>query len=144
METKKMGRVTVEARVDNLKDAWEVEQGLRPASEARSVTVEDALVDTGATTLSLPAAVIEQLGLAKRGERRIRTACGPTTVSMYDAARLTIMGRDCTVDIMEVPDDCPVLIGQIPLECLDFVVDPNSQCLIGNPAHGGEWMGEMY
>jgi hypothetical protein len=46
--------------------------------------------------------------------------------------------------VAEVPDDCPVLIGQIPLEVLDFVVDPVGQRLIGNPAHGGEQMLEMY
>ena len=45
---------------------------------------------------------------------------------------------------MEVPDDCPVLVGLIPLEALDFVVDPVNQQLIGNPAHGGEQMVELY
>jgi hypothetical protein len=45
---------------------------------------------------------------------------------------------------MEVPDGVPVLIGQIPLEFLDFVVDPVRQRLIGNPAHGGEHVLELY
>ena len=45
---------------------------------------------------------------------------------------------------MEVPDDVPVLIGQIPLEHLDFVVDLRSGTLIGNPAHGGEYVYELY
>jgi hypothetical protein len=54
------------------------------------------------------------------------------------------MGRDCTSDVTELPDDCPVLIGQIPLEALDFVVDPLAQRLIGNPAHGGEQIIEIY
>ena len=40
----------------------------------------------------------------------------------------------------EVDDDCPVMIGQIPLEGLDFVVDRIGQRLIGNPEHGGEHM----
>ena len=40
--------------------------------------------------------------------------------------------------------DCPVLIGQVPLELLDFVVDPKGRRLIGNPEHGGEQMIEMY
>ncbi len=55
-----------------------------------------------------------------------------------------MQGRDCTVDVVEVPDEVPVLIGQIPLEILDFVVDPANRKLIGNPAHGGEHMFEMY
>jgi len=36
------------------------------------------------------------------------------------------------------------LIGVIPLEILDFVVDPKGQRLVGNPAHGGEQMFEMF
>jgi hypothetical protein len=57
---------------------------------------------------------------------------------------LTIQGRECPVEVAEVPDEVPVLIGQIPLEYLDFVVDPKNQRLIGNPAHGGEQMLELY
>jgi hypothetical protein len=48
------------------------------------------------------------------------------------------------VDVLDLPDDVPVLIGQIPLEYLDFVVDPQTRRLIGNPAHGGEQMYELY
>ena len=38
--------------------------------------VRDALVDTGATTLALPARLIRQLGLAKVGEKRSRSSRG--------------------------------------------------------------------
>jgi len=47
------------------------------------------------------------------------------------------------MDVIEVPDSVPVLIGQLPLEHLDFVVDPRSRTLIGNPAHGGEHVYEL-
>ena len=47
-------------------------------------------------------------------------------------------------DVIEVSDDCPVLVGQVPLELMDFVVDPAGQQLIGNPAHGGEQVVELY
>jgi len=42
------------------------------------------------------------------------------------------------------PDDCPVLIGQIALELVDFVIDMKGQRLIGNPAHGGQQMLELF
>ena len=48
------------------------------------------------------------------------------------------------MDVAELPDDCPALIGQVPLELLDFVVDAAGQKLIGNPAHGGEQMIELF
>jgi len=35
-------------------------------------------------------------------------------------------------------NDVPVLIGELPLEHLDFVVDLCRRSLIGNRAHGGE------
>jgi hypothetical protein len=37
-----------------------------------------------------------------------------------------------------------VIIGYVPLELLDFVVDPKGQRLVGNPDHGGEQMMDMF
>jgi clan AA aspartic protease len=145
METEVMGRVLTEAIIENLQDLWEVKRGLRSLEQARQVTVTDALVDTGATLLSLPMQVIEQLGLGKTATKRVTSSHGGIVeASLYDAVRLTIQGRSCTMDVLEVPDNVPVLIGQLPLEHLDFVVDLRSRTLIGNPAHGGEHMYELY
>jgi hypothetical protein len=63
---------------------------------------------------------------------------------MYSAVRLTVHGRDCTVDAAEIPDEFPVMIGQVPLELLDWIVDPQGQRLIGNPEHGGEHMMDVF
>ena len=145
MESDDMGRVTVEVEdeVENLEDSWESQRGLRTPNEVRRITISDALVDTGATTLSLPRRLIERLGLSQQFERQVITSSGKDQAAMYTAVRLTIQGRTCTVDVMEVPDDVPSLIGQVPLELLDFVVDPIGQRLIGNPAHGGEHVIEL-
>jgi clan AA aspartic protease len=130
--------------LENPEDLWAVKRGLIPADQVRRVTVTDALVDTGATMLSVPAGIIRQLGLTKQSTRRVTTSRGVDVANVYSAVNLAIQGRNCTVDVIEVPDDVPVLIGQIPLEYLDFVVDPQSRSLIGNPAHGGEQMYELY
>lgn len=58
--------------------------------------------------------------------------------------RLAIIGRSCTMDVMEVPDGVPALIGQIPLKHLDFVIDLRNRKLTGNPAHCGEHVYEMF
>jgi hypothetical protein len=63
---------------------------------------------------------------------------------MYATVRLTIQGRECALDVGEIADDLPVLIGQVPLELLDFVVDMKNQRLIGNPEHGGEHMMDVF
>jgi hypothetical protein len=55
-----------------------------------------------------------------------------------------LMGRHENFDVVEVPEAVPNLIGQVPLEVLDFVVDSRGQNLVPNPAHGGEQMTEEY
>lgn len=144
METQTMGRVLVEATIDNLQDLWAVERGLISADQARHITITDALVDTGATTLALPTRLIEQLGLKKSYEKRAISTHGPGIVAVYEAVRLTILDRTCVVEVMEVLNEMPPLIGQIPLEMLDLVVDLRGQRLTGNPAHGGEHVLELY
>jgi len=143
MESTVMGRVLTEAAIENMKDLWDVERGRMPAEQARRLDVPDALVDTGTTLLTLPTRFIQQLGLHRTGTKRITNFKGKTEADMYEAVRLTIQGRSCTMDVLEAPDDVPVLIGQLPLEHLDFVVDLRNRCLIGNPAHGGEHIYEM-
>jgi predicted aspartyl protease len=144
MRTETMGRVLTEATIENLKDLWDVDRGLMPADQARRINVTDALVDTGATLLSLPTRIIQQLGLKKTSTRHVVASTGPAQAAVYEAVRLTIQGRDCTMDVMEVPDSVPVRICQLPLEHLDFVVDPQSRRLIGNPAHGGQHVYELF
>lgn len=144
MGTDTMGRVTVAARIENVAELYLSEKGILSPEQVHRIEVNDALVDTGATILSMPKYFIEQLDLTPLRSRTARTSSGLATFQVYGAVRLTVQGRDCTVDVAEVPEDCPVLIGQVPLELLDFVVDPANQRLIGNPAHGGEQMLEMY
>ena len=139
-----MGRVMAEATIENLKDLWAVDLGVRPADQVRRITVPDALADTGAMLLSLPTSLIRQLGLTQTGTRHVTSSVGPAQAAMYEAVRLTVMGRNCTMDVLEVPDGVPVLLGQIPLEHLDLVVNPHEHKLTGNPAHGGEHVYEMY
>jgi hypothetical protein len=80
------------------------------------------------------------LGLKPFRSRAVRTVGGIVQTTIYRAVQLSVQGREVTCDVAEIPDDCPVLIGQIPLDGLDFVVDPIGQRLIGNPEHNGEHM----
>ncbi len=139
-----MGRVLTEVIIENLGDLYAVKLGVLRPDQVRRVVVRDALADTGATILSLPTRLIRQLGLDKRGMKRVTTSQGICEADKYEAVQLTIQDRDCPVDVLEVPDTVPVLVGQIPLENLDLVVDPRGGKLIGNPEHGGEHMFEMY
>jgi len=144
METATMGKVLVRARIENLGDVEMRERGVLSAEQVRQVEVMDALVDTGATGLLLPKRLIAQLGLRHYRTRQAKGLGGTVPMPMYSAVWLTIEGRECAIDVGEVGDELPVLIGQIPLESLDLVVDCNGQRLIGNPAHGGEHIMEAF
>jgi predicted aspartyl protease len=144
METPTVGKVIVSAKVENVFDLYEAGQGQRADDQVRRIDVADARVDTGATLLAMPKRLIEQLGITQIRTGRARTTVGLSTFGIFGPVRLTIQGRACSVDVSEVSEDCPVLIGYVPLELLDFVVNPKGQSLIGNPEHGGEFMFDMF
>lgn len=145
MENHDMGRVVVTAIIESVGDLWDMQKGVCKPEDVHRLEVTDALVDTGSTNLAMPKRLIEQLGFTQPfSTKRATTASGEAIFGMYGPVRLTIMGRFCHTDVAEVADSCPVLIGQIPLEQLDWVIDTKNHCLIGNPAHGGEHILEMY
>ncbi len=144
MELAVMGKVVVSAKIENLADQLKARDGQLAADQVRCVEVADALVDTGATMLSLPVRLIQQLGLRRCRTKTAQTSAGVFTFGIYGAVRLTVQDRDCVIEVAELPDGCPPLIGQIPLEMLDFVVDLKNRRLIGNPDHGGEQMIDMF
>jgi len=101
-------------------------------------------VDTCATRLYLKPTVIKKLGLERTDTMRSRTTNGDVLRYKYEPVRLELMGRHENFDVVEVPEEVPNLLGQVPLEVLDFVVDSRGQNLVPNPAHGGEQMTEEY
>ena len=142
METQTMGRVLTEATIESLYDIFASQHGLIPAERVRRVVVSDALVDDDTMLLSLPSSMIRRLGLAATKSRHVPRGRAPAVV--FAPVRLTIMGRDCTMEVLEAPDGERVVIGRIALLSLDLVVDHCNHKLTGNPAHGGEWVYELY
>ncbi len=138
-----MGRITARVTIENLEDVWALRKGKINSEQVRRIEVADALIDTGAVAFSLPTRLIKELGLVAIGVKNTITASGPAKTTQYDAVRITIQDRSCTVDVLEVPDQVPVLVGQIPLEFMDFIVDPVNRRLIGNPEHGGQQVLEV-
>jgi predicted aspartyl protease len=92
----------------------------------------------------MPLRLLNQLRLKRLKTVLARTVAGRVSFGIFEQVRLTIQGRDCEARVAEVADNCPVLIGFIPLELLDFVVDPKRQQIVGNPDHDGEFMIDMY
>ncbi len=76
MEPATMGKVLVAAKIENVHDVFNASQGHLKPEEVRRVVVTDALVDTGASTLSLPTRMIAPLGLQPVRTRKARTSAG--------------------------------------------------------------------
>jgi predicted aspartyl protease len=140
METATMGKVLVAATIENLEDLFRVRRGDQTEAEVRRIEVPDALIDTGAFGLLMPMRMVDQLGLTPVRTRMSRTVGGDIPITTYEAARLTIQGRTCVMEVSGIDDNLPVIIGQLPLEAMDWVVDMKGHRLIGNPEHGGEEM----
>jgi predicted aspartyl protease len=137
-----MGKVIVTVKLTNQGDLVAVNRRLSKA-KPRSLEVE-ALVDTGATRLYLKPSVIRALGLGKVDEVISQTTNGPKKRSVYEPVRLELQGRYGNFDVVDIGEKVPNLLGQIPLEYLDFVVDSKNRKLIPNPEHGDKQMSEEY
>ena len=136
-------RHTTEIELVNLEDLALANRGVIPLEEVRRVTVKDALVDTGATRLGLPKPVIEQLGLTPFGNTRARTAAGIVDRIIYSEVRFTILEREGSLPVTDLPADAPVLVGHMVLEQLDLCVDIRKG-LIYNPDHDNDWIEEAW
>ena len=137
-----MGKVTARIKLTNLFDIALQKRRLS-RKKPRQVEVE-SLVDTGATRLYLKPSVIKRLGLERVDAVRSQTTNGEAIRFKYEPVQLELMGRTENFDVIEIPESVPNLLGQVPLEVLDLVVDTKRQKLIPNPAHGGEQMTEEY
>jgi len=104
------------------------------AAEVRTEEIE-ALVDTGATMMMLPADVVARLGVPVKDHRKVRYADGRVEeVPLVTGIRIDVRGRNAVVSALVGAAGSTPLLGQIPLEEMDFVVDPKSRELRPNPA----------
>ncbi len=136
-------RYTTEIKLVNREDMIRAEDGVIKPEGVRQVIVKEALVDTGASRLSLPRSLIQQLGLTPVGKTRSKTANGEVDKTIYSEVEFTILGRADSMKVTDLPDDAPVLVGHLVMEHLDLCLDVK-RGLIYNPAHGNEWIEEQY
>jgi predicted aspartyl protease len=124
-----VGTIVTPLVVANHRDQGRAAAGDIPEEQVRSVTLDAVLVDTGATSLALPAEVIARLGLPVRREVPIMTATGKGTARLYQDAAITLLGREGTFDCLELPAGATPLLGVIPMETLGLEPDLQHQRL---------------
>ncbi|MEG4861368.1 aspartyl protease [Microcoleus sp. K1-B6] len=124
LQEKQMGQVITTITVTNFIDLVMAERGFIAAEEVRSVTLDNVVVDTGATLLSLPAPIISQLGLRQVGERDVETSAGIKKGRIFAGAQIIVEGREGRFDCLELPAGVSaVLLGVIPMEELGLEPD---------------------
>jgi len=133
-----MGLVKAEITLKNSRDKMKAEEGYIKEQEIRQTTVQ-AVVDTGAMTLVIDEQLRQQLGLGVVGAKQATLADNTKkTVKIAEAVELHWKNRSMICQPWVVSSG-RILLGVIPLEHMDLMVDPNSQMLIG--AHGDEEVG---
>ena len=91
-----------------------------------------ALVDTGAITLCIPEHVAVQLDLSELEKREVTTAEGRhVSVPYVGPVQVRFANRSCFTGALVLGDG--VLLGSIPLEDMDLVINPRQQQVTVNP-----------
>ena len=130
---KGMGYVHADIQLTNEEDLAFHRRGWAADNEVRRITTT-ALVDTGAYDLIINKEAQKQLQLTVLGKRLVKLAdetiveldvVGPVEVRFED--------RATTVRALLSPEAEEVLLGAIPLEGLDVIVDPLRERLVVNP-----------
>lgn len=124
-----IGKILPTLTITNRIDQANAESGLIPPKQVRTITLDNVLIDTGATTLCLPTEVIEKLGLKLLKEVDVATATGLSKTSIFQDAHISLMGREGTFECLELPGGRDALLGVIPLEALGLEPDLRNQTL---------------
>jgi clan AA aspartic protease len=131
-----MGTVYAEITLRNAGDIDKAEGGFIKEKDIHQATVR-AMVDTGAGTLVINEEVCQQLGLRIEGLRGATFANDMRQICKITApVQVQWKNRIVSCNALVVPGSGEVLLGAIPLEGMDLMVNPVDQELVG--AHGDE------
>ncbi len=131
---KQMGLVYAEIELVSVDDMALHRHGFLPEDQIKKITVK-ALVDTGAYMLIINEKIREQLDLPVIDEQVFRMADdSERPARVVGPVEIRFENRRASVDAVVLGEDNEVLLGSIPLEDLDVLIDPKQRRLIVNPA----------
>ena len=130
-----MGFVYAEIELINAIDLGLARRYKIGEEEIKRVTVR-MLVDSGSVYMCINETVQQQLQLSVIEKRTGQLADG--RIVEYDVVgpiEVHFKNRRCVVDAMLIPGNYELLLGAIPLENMDVVIDTYRSELIVNPEH---------
>lgn len=130
-----MGMVRANVVLSNILDMEDAKRQRIAADEIRSLPVQ-MLVDSGSYKLCINEAVQEVLQLPEIGRRLGQIATGKTVYfPEVGPVHLKFENRTVICTALVLPGTAECLLGAIPIEEMDVLIDPLNEKLIVNPAH---------
>jgi clan AA aspartic protease len=131
-----MYEVHTEITLKNGGDVVKAKEGLIQKTEVRQETMT-AVVDTGAWTLVINEETRIKLGLEPLGTDTVSLADGATSpCTVVGPLEVWWKDRRAACDALVLPHADEILLGAIPLEGMDLVVDPRAGAVVGR--HGDQ------
>jgi clan AA aspartic protease len=131
-----MGLVYTEIVLRNVGDQIRVQTGVITEQEVHEIKVR-ACVDTGAWTLVINEEMRIKLGLGIAGKNHSTLADGTREIyEMTEAVEVQWKNRNTICQALVLPDAVDVLLGAIPLEGMDLMINPRKEEVVG--VHGEE------
>jgi len=131
-----------EITLENVEDRMLARRGYIEEAQIRRLTVE-ALPDTGAWTLVINEDIREKLGLTVEGSTVSSLADGKTSsYPITESVKIQWKDRSISLPAVVVAEAKGVLLGALPLEGMDLIVDPVRKQLTG--AHGDQPLHILY
>jgi clan AA aspartic protease len=130
---KKMGLVYADVELISTDDLALHRRRFLSEEEIKRVRV-NALVDSGSYMLVVNDHIKQQLDLPVLEERTVRLANETEIrVEIVGPVEIRFENRRTTVEAVLLPGNVEPLLGAIPMEDMDVVIDPKRQRLIVNP-----------
>jgi clan AA aspartic protease len=130
-----MGFIYADIELSNRYHELLVLDGLRKPEEMLKLNIK-ALVDTGSITIVINEDIQRQLQFPVLTKMPTTLADGTKRMLEYvDQIVIRFGNRECIVQGYVLPGDAEVLLGAIPIEYMDVIIDLKNQILTVNPEH---------
>jgi clan AA aspartic protease len=128
-----MGLVYADIELVNAGEIFLAQKGYIKPTEVKRMNV-NALVDTGASTLTINENIKIQLDLIELDEREVILADGSRQkLPIVGPIEIRFENRKTTTSAVVVPGADKILLGVIPIEDMDILIDARQEKLIINP-----------
>jgi clan AA aspartic protease len=128
-----MGMIFAKLEIIRADDEALFREGSIKKTDIRSVKVR-AIVDTGSHMMAINQNIVNQLKLHTHDSKTVMLADGSIgSLNVVGPIKIKFENRTAICSALVLPGNTDVLLGAIPMEEMDVLIDPKNQQLIVNP-----------